>query len=583
MLNWIDNNEHNYVKPALRPGDVLNMPEIGTGAFTLIRDGVKMKLRYIRNQYEQDALDIHQELLRRGWKLPKVLLVEEIDGKKFSYVEWVEGDTFWELYHMDNKLTEGDFYGLGLWAGKLNNEEINGQHISVLNYFHKNCFKDSHGNISVIDLNKLYYTDFPEAFIEKYVITEDIVTFSQRDAFLSGYRTQREYDMKKVIKWHFENVSTKDHDILSFRKPFLEGERNTLKMLEFMDLPKDMSGFNVLDLGCSCGMFSLECSFRGAKYVYGVDVQHTNIGTRHHRLSDMNKLTAYFHGYDGRDLHFKHVDIDSDWFIEEHIPKMVKDKGKFDIIFCLDYWTHIDPCRQDKFMKMLSESAKCLIYEERTSDHNLTKAYLSSCTDYPFITYVGNAPDREGKFNYAMFKCAFTRKQHMTEVSRDMIKEHFGNKDITGIEIGVLGGSWTNYMLTHLPNIAHLTCIDPWKHFDDGLYERSHAQDIHDANFASYSNKIKQWPGRVTTLKMESSEAVKQIKEPVDFVFIDGCHDREYIRADIINYFPLVKTGGIIAGHDYGLASGVTDVVDTFFPNAKKGDDFVWWEVKNGV
>ena len=583
MLNWENNNEHNLIKPAVRQNDILTMPEIGTGAFTLVRENVKSKLRFIRNDYEQDALSIHQELLKRGWNLPKILEIEEIDGKRFTYVEWVEGKTFWELYH-ENALTDEDFYKLGEWAGKLNNEVINDKNVSVLNYFHKNCFKDKNGNVSVIDLNKLYYTDFPEAFIEKYVITEDIVTFPQREAFLRGYRNHREYSMQNVIKWHFENVCDKEQDILLDGKVFIQGKRNTLKRIEFMDLPKDMTGFNVLDIGYSGGMFALECAKRGAKYVYAVDSVHTNIGTRHHRLSDMGKLIAYYHGFDGRDLHFKHVDIDSNWFINEHIPRMVSEKGKFDIIFCFNALHKIDETRIDAFMTMLSKSGKCLMYEGGLGqDKDKVEGWLKLQTDYPFRRYLGNASSHDGKANYAMYNCGFTKKKHMTEVSLDMLKEHFGDKEITGIEIGVLGGSWTNYVLTHLPNITHLTCIDPWKHFEDELYERSHAQEIHNANYDSYMNKMKQWPGRVTTLKMESAEAVQHIKEPVDFVFIDGCHDKAFITTDILNYLPLIKTGGLIAGHDYGLAQGVTETIDKFFPNAKKGDDFVWWVTKTNV
>lgn len=37
----------------------------------------------------------------------------------------------------------------------------------------------------------------------------------------------------------------------------------------------------------------------------------------------------------------------------------------------------------------------------------------------------------------------------------------------------------------------------------------------------------------------------------LDFVFIDADHDYEYVKKDIDAWFPKVKKGGILAGHDY--------------------------------
>ena len=36
-----------------------------------------------------------------------------------------------------------------------------------------------------------------------------------------------------------------------------------------------------------------------------------------------------------------------------------------------------------------------------------------------------------------------------------------------------------------------------------------------------------------------------------DFIYIDGDHSYKGAKSDLINYFPKVRQGGIIAGHDY--------------------------------
>lgn len=48
-----------------------------------------------------------------------------------------------------------------------------------------------------------------------------------------------------------------------------------------------------------------------------------------------------------------------------------------------------------------------------------------------------------------------------------------------------------------------------------------------------------------------------------DSIFIDACHEYAECRADIEAWLPLLKPGGIIAGHDYWPAHvGVMDAVN---------------------
>lgn len=54
--------------------------------------------------------------------------------------------------------------------------------------------------------------------------------------------------------------------------------------------------------------------------------------------------------------------------------------------------------------------------------------------------------------------------------------------------------------------------------------------------------------------------------ESLDFVFVDAAHDFESVSRDLAAWYPKVRVGGRIAGHDYNM--GWADVlrgVDTFF------------------
>lgn len=84
--------------------------------------------------------------------------------------------------------------------------------------------------------------------------------------------------------------------------------------------------------------------------------------------------------------------------------------------------------------------------------------------------------------------------------------------------------------------------------------------------------------GVVRMLPLPSLEAAAMFADnSIDFVYIDGAHEYDDLKADIIAWGPKVKTGGIIAGDDYGIGAhpDVRRVVDEIFPSAKK-EGIVW-------
>ena len=69
-----------------------------------------------------------------------------------------------------------------------------------------------------------------------------------------------------------------------------------------------------------------------------------------------------------------------------------------------------------------------------------------------------------------------------------------------------------------------------------------------------------------------SDDAVLDFNDEVfDFIYIDGIHQYENVKQDIINYLPKVKKGGVIGGHDYGSTwVGVQKAVDEMFGKPDK-------------
>src|SRR3989344_2109646 len=61
----------------------------------------------------------------------------------------------------------------------------------------------------------------------------------------------------------------------------------------------------------------------------------------------------------------------------------------------------------------------------------------------------------------------------------------------------------------------------------------------------------------IVPIRKTSVDAAKEFRWFVDFVFIYGAHEYEFVKKDYDSWFPKLKSGGIIAFHDCWHAPGV--------------------------
>jgi len=410
MENWRESNEFRLIQPVIRPGDEIDMPWIATGAFKIKRAGRTMKLKRMSGQWELESVEIHKFLKENGWVeeglIPDILAEEQIGNDLFVYFEWLEGETGRE-YGVE-KLPEDYYYDLGELAGKLHNTIYKGQSIATLNWWPRNVLMRPNNTLTWIDCSKFYKTNFPECFNIKCIVAEtSSVSKPKADAFLEGYRRFRKWDDKEILRKYLE-LFRQYHDIYVDGELFKAGPRPVKKRLEMMELPSDMSGMYVLDLGYGDGMFSLECALRGAKRVSAIDNRYVNIGPAHHSFSDIGNLMAVHHGFTEETLLYKHMDINTNWFIEEYIPDSLRyiPKKKYDIIFALAIVDHLNNERKPAFFKMLSDSTDCLYFESRMGGRSeLEGPRLKQYTTFPNVEYLGNPSCNQNKFRYALYRC----------------------------------------------------------------------------------------------------------------------------------------------------------------------------------
>jgi hypothetical protein len=158
--------------------------------------------------------------------------------------------------------------------------------------------------------------------------------------------------------------------------------------------------------------------------------------------------------------------------------------------------------------------------------------------------------------------------------------------NLIGVEIGVYKGEHALSLLNNL-DIKTLYLIDPYKDYN----EKSKDYKITNLTLAKIiANKnLKEYQEKVVKVKKLSSESLNYIPDNLDFVYIDGNHNYESVVNDIKNYFPKIKLGGIIGGHDFyngfakdhdGVIRAVTEfsVKNNLQLNVELPD---WWVVKN--
>jgi len=124
-------------------------------------------------------------------------------------------------------------------------------------------------------------------------------------------------------------------------------------------------------------------------------------------------------------------------------------------------------------------------------------------------------------------------------------QEHY--KTGLGVEVGVQYGYFFKEILKDWKGI--LKGVDSW----DG-YESSYQQAIENV-------------GAENLIRKTSVEASKDFKdESLDFVYIDADHQYNSVKEDIEAWFPKVRKGGIVSGHDYVTYEnyGVIKAVDEF-------------------
>jgi predicted O-methyltransferase YrrM len=141
--------------------------------------------------------------------------------------------------------------------------------------------------------------------------------------------------------------------------------------------------------------------------------------------------------------------------------------------------------------------------------------------------------------------------------SETLIKKELG-KDLVCAEIGTFDGENAERMLDNLP-IRRIYLVDPYAEYGEHGGDK---KSIASARRLAHA-RLERFGDRVAWVEKKSEDAVADIPDGLDFVYIDGAHDYENVRKDIANYYPKIREGGLLTGHDI-CWPGVTSAVWEF-------------------
>lgn len=135
-------------------------------------------------------------------------------------------------------------------------------------------------------------------------------------------------------------------------------------------------------------------------------------------------------------------------------------------------------------------------------------------------------------------------------IGRDQLAHLFKELDYrTGAEIGVEQGVYAEILVRNNPALT-LHCVDAWQAYKG---YRDHTRQSKLDNFYEITKgRLKYYERQVRLIRKFSMDAVNDFADSsLDFVYIDGNHDFLNVTNDIYHWSKKVRSGGIVAGHDF--------------------------------
>lgn len=121
-----------------------------------------------------------------------------------------------------------------------------------------------------------------------------------------------------------------------------------------------------------------------------------------------------------------------------------------------------------------------------------------------------------------------------------------------GAELGVQRGDFAKRTLDHWVRAETYVLVDLWGH-QEHYKDLANVDDAVQENFKREAlDRLKEYEDALVVCRNYTSVCVEQFEDGYfDYIYVDARHDYTGVREDITLWWPKLKVGGIMAGHDY--------------------------------
>ena len=130
-------------------------------------------------------------------------------------------------------------------------------------------------------------------------------------------------------------------------------------------------------------------------------------------------------------------------------------------------------------------------------------------------------------------------------------------------EIGVRSGESS---LAFLEAGAFLYMVDPWEAYPE--YSESACYNFPD-DYQKSLERVAHFPGKYKIIRKKSDDALADVPDDLDFVYIDANHAYDFVKRDMENWWPKITQGGWLTGDDYEMPE-VKRAVNEFVESKEK-------------
>lgn len=156
----------------------------------------------------------------------------------------------------------------------------------------------------------------------------------------------------------------------------------------------------------------------------------------------------------------------------------------------------------------------------------------------------------------------------------------------TFVEVGTAEGNNISNILDLLPEYKlEVWCVDPYEYYDEYKDDPKAKPSIIQWRHETARDTIFELDNVHHVRKYSEDAAPLFERRSIDMAFLDGNHTYEYVKQDINIWWPKVRAGGLLSGHDYKRKPwiGVIPAVNEFLDESDielYDKDHVTWAVK---